>query len=192
MQRHHFWVLLAVSFGGARAQAPSDTATIPDPVAKIYGKACAENWVVFGGGYHQTYLYIPRTIRTTEKGTKTVWGVNVQSMTGADSAADLQTSRAAITEVRGNSHLGEATLQKYGRYLQTKVQWEVDCVHQRVRILQCIDYDEDGNVLLSFEVPGTLEDPVPETNGEGLLRAFCNPAHRNYFRDLFNGAPPKR
>ena len=169
--------------GMARAQ------DYAQPVLDVYAKAYAENWVQFGGGFHQTYFYLPRTIRTTSRGTKTVWGVNVQSMSGADTAADLSTSRAAIVKSRGGT---SQIAEKYTTYLLTKVLWEIDCVHQRARILKLLDYDEEGNIIWSSEVTRKMEEPVPDSNGESLVKAFCDPRHRNYFRDILEGRPAKR
>lgn len=185
------WTLLLL-LAPAAANAQAGTASVSEPLTQMYAKALVENWVQFGGAGHQIYFYLPRTIRVTSRGTKTVWGVNMQSIAGEDSSGDMAPSRAEVMEVRRSAHMDPEQLEKYETYLLTKIQWEVDCVHQRLRILKMIDYDEEGGVLLSTDVNDKLEEPVPDSNGEGLLRAFCDPAHRNYFRDLFNGKPPKR
>jgi hypothetical protein len=187
-------MILALLIQATAASAqPADTLNIPTPVLDVYAKAYAEDWVQFGGGFHQIYLYLPRTIKATARGTKTVWGVNVQSMSGADTLCDLNTSRRAITKQREEAHFPPEKLEKYATYLMTKIQWEVDCVHQRTRIIQFLDYDEEGNMIFSHEMKSSkLDDPVPDSNGEGLLKAFCDPQHRNHFRDLLDGKPAKR
>jgi hypothetical protein len=156
-----------------------DTQGIPKPLLDTYAKAYTENWVVFGGGYHQYYCFIPRTIQTTARGTKTVWGVNLQN---ADST-DWLSSRAAVSEIRQPIH-GDPN--RYAKYLLTKLQWEVDCASQRTRIVQILDYDEDGSVIWSAQVAEKLEVPVPDSNGEGLLRALCDENDRITFQDLVN------
>jgi hypothetical protein len=170
---------------GAHAQSTEgvldslmDTQNIPKPLLHEFAKAYEEDWVVFGSGLHQNYFFLPRTIQDTAHGTKTVWGVNLQ---GADST-DWLSSRAAMIEQQRR----RGDPDRYDKYLLTKVQWEVDCSHHRARIVQIIDYDENGNVLWSSRIQGELEEPEHDSNGEGLVRAFCDPGTRITFRDLVN------
>ncbi len=175
---------LLACLGTARAQATTavldslmDTHGIPKPLLDQFAKAYDESWVVFGSGFHQNFYFLPRTIKTTPAGTKTVWGVNLQ---GGDSD-DWLSSRAAIVEQRRESY-GDAA--RYDEYLLTRIQWEIDCPGQRARIVELADYDEDGRVIWSTIVGGPLEPPVPDSNGEGLLQAFCHPQSRITFRDV--------
>jgi len=156
-----------------------DTADIPKPMLATFERAYIENWVVFGSGYHQNFFFLPRTIRTTARGTKTVWGVNVQ---GADPDGWL-TARAAIIEQR--SKLG-ADAKPYARYLLTKVQWEIDCDGQRMRMVQLVDCDDTGKAIWSGRYTDKLEKPVAGSNGDNLVRTFCEPKLRITFRDVVN------
>jgi len=156
-----------------------DTENVPKPLLYQFAKAYEEDWVCFGAGLHQNYFFIPRTIKATGHGTKTVWGVNLQ---GADST-DWMSSRPAVIEQRQRAHEDP---DKYAKYLLTKIQWEVDCAGQRMRMIKMIDYDEDGGVIYSGQFDEKLAEPVPDTNAEGLVCAFCHPRTRITFRDLVN------
>lgn len=186
------WLVFLVLAVASRVSAQADSTTIPEPFLREYATAYHENWVAFGGGSHQTYFYLPRTIRTTSRGTRTVWAVNIQSIQGGDTLGDFSSARRAVIKSREEAHLAPERLQKYATYLLTRVQWEVDCLRQRMRIIKFVDYDEEGNVLLSADTHEDMEEVIPETNGEGLLKAFCDPTRRNHFRDLLDGRPPKR
>lgn len=178
-----YWCLVGITTGlilaaGARAQELPDSSSIPKPLLEEYAKATVDGWVWFGGGFKQQYWYLPKTIRKTPRGTSTVWAVNIQEV---DSTNDWTAAREAIVahyREQGMSTVG------YEHYLLTKVQWEVDCVHQRSRVIQLLDYAEDGHVLFSGNSGDKLEDPVPETNAENILRSFCNPRLRVTFRRL--------
>jgi hypothetical protein len=156
--------------------ADTSSSDIPEPFLRVYTTALSEDWIYFGGGEKQNYWFLPRTIRKTPQGTSTVWSVHIQ---GADSTGSYTSARDAI--IARFKRMGTSTMG-YERYLQTKVQWEVDCVHQRIRIIQLLDYNEDGELLHSGKTKAGLEDPVPGSNGEGLLRVFCNPTLRKTFR----------
>jgi hypothetical protein len=171
-------IILAVAHG-----PPLHAEDIPKPLLDLYAKAYVENWVAFGGGCHQTYYFLPKTIRRTARGTSTVWSVEVQEM----DSTNWRSSLAAVKEQRERVRPG---VEGYERYLFSKTQWEVDCRRQLVRILQFIDYDEDGNVIVADQLKHPkFEEPVPDTNGEGLLRSFCHPSQRKYFRKLLDEAP---
>ena len=156
-----------------------DTAGIPKAMLATFERAYDENWVVFGSGSHQNYFFLPRTIRVTPQGTKTVWGVNVQ---GADPDG-WNTGRAAIVAQR--SKLG-ADPKPYAHYLLTKVQWEIDCEGKRMRMRQLVDCDDAGHVIWAGHYNDALEAPSAGSNGENLVRTFCEPKLRITFRDVVN------
>jgi hypothetical protein len=156
-----------------------DTTDIPKPLLATFERAYTESWVVFGSGFHQNYFFLPRTIHVTPQGTKTVWGINVQ---GADANGWL-TSRAAI--MRQRSRLGADT-KPYARYLMTKIQWEIDCEGKRLRMRQLVDYDDAGKVIGASRYDDPLEKPQHDSNGDNLVRTFCEPKLRITFRDVVN------
>src|SRR5262249_25681564 len=128
--------------GGSVLDSYIDTADVPKPLLHTFERAFSEEWVVFGGGFHQNYYYLPATIRRTSRGTKTVWGVNLP---GADDG-NWVSARAEVMEQRANSG---GTPEPYARYLLTKIEWEIDCAGRRLRMLRLIDCDEAGNVIWS-------------------------------------------
>jgi hypothetical protein len=161
------------------------TQKIPDPLLDEYAKGIAENWVWFGGGFKQDYWFCPNTIRRTAQNTFTVWSVSIQSF---DSTGDWTSARRAIITQRKRARV--ATLG-YESYLLTKVQWEMDCSHHMTRVLQIVDYDKEGAVLHSWKLTGEMEEPVPDSNGDGLLRIYCNPSQWKTFGELI-GPPPRK
>jgi hypothetical protein len=164
---------------GAALDSLIDTTDIPKPLLATFERAYDEKWVVFGGGFKQNYFLLPRTIKATTRGTKTVWGVNVQGSDGGN----WYSARAAIIQQRSQAG-GDAA--PYAWYLLTRVQWEIDCAHGRMRMLQLIDVDESGKVIGSWRYDDPLEQPVPDSNGENLVRSFCEPKLRVTFRDVVN------
>lgn len=71
--RRHEWAVLCLLLQAPPARAQPAEMNIPAQVLEVYANAYAENWGQFGGGFHQVYFYLLRTIRTTARGTKTVW-----------------------------------------------------------------------------------------------------------------------
>jgi len=178
-------LLLVASAASALAQeAPDSTANIPEPFLKEYGRAVLENWVYFGGGFKQSYWFLPNTVRRTARGTSTVWSVSIQA---PDSTGDWSSAREAIIAARERENVPTA---RYETYLLTKLQWEVDCAHQKLRIIQVYDYNEEGEVIYSGKSKSELEEQIPDTNGENLVRVFCHPALRRTFDQLL-GLPGK-
>jgi len=162
---------------GGRSEAEETDA--PKMLIELHAKAYVENWVVFGGGIKEMYLYQPTTAKRTARGTTTVWGVN---MPNPDST-DWYGSRHAFLESKRKRH--EST-SGWERYFYTKVQWEIDCQKGQVGITQMVFYDEDGVVIRSGKPSDDLEDPVPDSNADRFLRSFCNQTRRRYFREVFD------
>jgi hypothetical protein len=179
-------LVLLVGAHSTAAQSLTDTTSnVPVAFLNEYAKAVNEGWVWFGGGFNQHYWFLPKTIRRTPRGTSTVWTVSIQSLD--DTTADWSSARRAIIAQRERTNQPTAG---YETYLLTKAQWELDCVHERIRTIQLLEYNEAGEAFHSGKIGGEWEDPVPDTNGENLIRIFCHPSLRKTFRELLNAAPP--
>ncbi|HTR96483.1 MAG TPA: surface-adhesin E family protein [Candidatus Acidoferrales bacterium] len=186
--RPHVLVFLAglalASPVAARAQEPQDTtANIPQPLLDQYATAVHENWVYFGGGGHEHYWFIPRTIKRTPRGTSTVWTVGIQSL---DSTNTYTSAREAVIADRERN--GQSS-SEYANYLMTRTKWEIDCVHQRLRILRVLQYADDGSVIHQGDTHEKFEDPIPGTNGEHMLEVFCHPKKWRTFRQYLEPKP---
>jgi hypothetical protein len=55
----------------------------------------------------------------------------------------------------------------------SKILYEVKCDGQIIRDLLSFTYDANGNVLSSFESPGTAQRVIPETIGSALHEEMC-------------------
>ena len=171
--------ILSIGFGSARAQLlPDTTSNIPAPLLNEYATAVHDNWVWFGGGFKQAYWFLPNTVRRTTSGSSTFWAVSIQAV---DSTGNWTSAREAIIADRQRRNQPTAG---YETYLLTKSQWEVDCARQKLRCIRILEYNEDGAVINSGKTNSTFEEPVPDSNGENLLRVFCHPKLRRTFREL--------
>jgi len=103
-------------------------------------------------------------------------------MPGPDSTGWYASRRAVLEKYRKEGW----SVKGWENYFYTRLQWEIDCDRQQLRILQIVFYDEDKEVIKSADLRGALEDQVPDSNGDGLLRSFCEPGQRLYFQEYFD------
>jgi hypothetical protein len=81
----------------------------------------------------------------------------------------------ALGKVIANRREDKLPVKGYDRFSYSMLQVEFDCDARTMRQLRVLDYDQEGDILDSFESPPykAFREVVPGSKGEALLERAC-------------------
>jgi len=161
-----FTVALSQSKAKGTAKPRSTPATEDPSPFRVVGPRVETEWETIAFGELVLWEHNTKNVIRKPGGLVRAW---FRRSPNAKGLADQKAQRERIEEVRSTGD----SVKGFERWSHTLTHYEFDCFESKIRVLDVIDYDDDGDILLSVRNVTGWRNTIPGTFAETMQETVC-------------------